>query len=89
MICVLFINVLCFFLPFRLNLQVACKVFDMIGRMVVHHNRHNYETLIKALCHCGQYIRWCIIPVIKCGFLSATLSPHKNQGCQFHQLAVN
>ncbi|XP_029209578.2 uncharacterized protein LOC114973339 isoform X2 [Acropora millepora] len=37
--------------------QVACKAFDMIGRMVPHHNRHSYETLIKALCHSGQYIR--------------------------------
>ncbi|XP_068746754.1 uncharacterized protein [Montipora capricornis] len=37
--------------------QVACKAFDMIGGMVPCHNRHSYETLIKALCHSGQYIR--------------------------------
>ena len=41
--------------------QVAHNAFDMIGGMVVHHNRHNYETLIKTLCHSGQYIRFCIV----------------------------
>ncbi|KAJ7389899.1 testis- and ovary-specific PAZ domain-containing protein 1 [Desmophyllum pertusum] len=37
--------------------QVACKAFDMIGRMCGQQRRHNYTVLIRTLCHSGQYIR--------------------------------